>query len=208
MTEMREIYKCLICGNIVEILHTGKGRLVCCDEPMRLMKENTEDASEEKHVPVIEIKGELVSVKIGSNPHPMEEKHYIEWVDVTDGINSCQILNPRARRRVFKGLAKDRLVKAGNIATCTVCGVPQKWCNSTVPGFYGSTILIFWRVNMPQELKPDVRDPIKRPENEMTATENVLAKEERNMIRLENRTGFYGISILSGEIYEYQPFGI
>lgn len=127
MTEMCEIYKCLICGNIVEILHTGKGRLVCCDEPMRLMKENTEDASEEKHVPVIEIKGELVSVKIGSNPHPMEEKHYIEWVDVTDGINSCRkFLNPRdAAEAVFKGLAKDRLVKAREY-----CNLHGLWSSS------------------------------------------------------------------------------
>jgi superoxide reductase len=82
MTEIKEVYKCDICGNIVEVLHNGPGELVCCGEPMRLVKENTVDAAKEKHVPVIERNGDMITVKVGSVAHPMEEKHYIEWIEL------------------------------------------------------------------------------------------------------------------------------
>jgi len=83
MTKLREIYKCEICGNIVEVLHTGQGVLVCCGEEMKLMEEKTEDSSKEKHVPYIEETDNGIIVKIGQNQdHPMEEKHYIEWIQV------------------------------------------------------------------------------------------------------------------------------
>lgn len=82
MTEKLQIYKCEICGNIVEVLHAGAGTLVCCGQPMKLAAENTTDASLEKHVPVVEKNGNIVKVKVGSIAHPMEEKHYIEWVQV------------------------------------------------------------------------------------------------------------------------------
>lgn len=95
MTKKLEIYKCEVCGNIVEVLHEGKGELVCCNEPMTLMKENTVDASQEKHVPVIEKSADGVEVKVGSAPHPMEEKHYIEWIEVeTGGQVYRQFLKP------------------------------------------------------------------------------------------------------------------
>ncbi|MDZ7377581.1 MAG: desulfoferrodoxin FeS4 iron-binding domain-containing protein, partial [candidate division KSB1 bacterium] len=74
MTQLNQIYKCEICGNIVEVVHTGKGELVCCGQPMKLLVENTVDASKEKHVPVIEKSGNKVTVKVGSVAHPMEEK--------------------------------------------------------------------------------------------------------------------------------------
>jgi superoxide reductase len=80
MTNQNEVYKCEICGNIVEVTHAGGGVLVCCGEPMKLMKENANDtASTEKHVPIIQDK----KVIVGSVAHPMEEKHYIEWIEAT-----------------------------------------------------------------------------------------------------------------------------
>jgi len=95
MTERDQIYKCNICGNIVEVLHAGVGELVCCGQPMQLLKENTVDASKEKHVPVIERTKDGVGVKIGSIPHPMEEKHYIEWVEIiADGRSYKKFLKP------------------------------------------------------------------------------------------------------------------
>ena len=95
MAEKLEIYKCEKCGNIVEVLHGGKGALTCCDEPMKLYKENTVDAAREKHVPVIEKTADGVTVKVGEVAHPMEEKHYIEWIEIiADGKAYRQFLNP------------------------------------------------------------------------------------------------------------------
>jgi superoxide reductase len=95
MVEKLQIYKCEICGNIVEIIHGGAGGLVCCGQPMKHYAENTVDAAKEKHVPVVEKSGDGIKVKVGSVPHPMEEKHYIEWVEVLVGDKAYrQFLRP------------------------------------------------------------------------------------------------------------------
>lgn len=97
MTEKLQVYKCELCGNIVEVLHAGGGELVCCGQPMRLMTENTVDAAKEKHVPVIEKIAGGFKVKVGAVPHPMEEKHYIEWIELlADGRAYRQFLMPGA----------------------------------------------------------------------------------------------------------------
>jgi superoxide reductase len=92
MTEKKEIYKCEICGNIVEVVHGAGGTLVCCGQSMKLMKENEVDASLEKHVPIIEGN----KVKVGSVEHPMTEEHYIEWIEATseDGQVAKVFLKP------------------------------------------------------------------------------------------------------------------
>lgn len=82
MTKLNEVYKCEVCGNIVQVLHAGVGELVCCGQPMKLQIEKTEDLGQEKHVPVIEKSGKGVKVKVGSAPHPMEESHHIEWIEI------------------------------------------------------------------------------------------------------------------------------
>ena len=82
MTQLKEIYKCEKCGNIVQVLHGADGKLICCGQEMTLLKENTVDAAVEKHVPVIEKSGNTYTVKVGSVPHPMEEKHYIEFIEL------------------------------------------------------------------------------------------------------------------------------
>lgn len=95
MAELKQIYKCNVCGNIVEVLHAGVGELVCCGQPMELLKEKTEDVGLEKHVPVVEKTETGIKVKIGSVPHPMEEKHYIEWVEIiADGGVCRKFLKP------------------------------------------------------------------------------------------------------------------
>jgi len=95
MTEKLQIYKCEVCGNIVEMLHAGAGQLVCCGQPMKLFRENTTDAAKEKHVPVIEKTAAGIKVKVGSVAHPMEEKHYIEWIEVIAGGQAYRkFLNP------------------------------------------------------------------------------------------------------------------
>ncbi len=95
MPNMLEVYKCVHCGNIVEVLHAGGGDLVCCGEPMKLMKEGTSDGAKEKHVPVIEKTATGYKVKVGSVAHPMEETHWIEWIElIADGRSYTKFLKP------------------------------------------------------------------------------------------------------------------
>jgi superoxide reductase len=92
---LNEIYKCSVCGNMVEVIHVGAGELVCCDKPMVLQVENIVDASKEKHVPVIEKTASGYLVKIGSVPHPMEDAHHIEWIEVlADNKSYKKFLKP------------------------------------------------------------------------------------------------------------------
>ena len=94
MTKQKEIYKCEICGNIVEVTHDGGGQLVCCGEPMKLMKENIVDASIEKHIPIIKEK----KVFVGTIEHPMTEEHYIEWIEASDRKQTARIfLKPKQK---------------------------------------------------------------------------------------------------------------
>jgi superoxide reductase len=95
MAEQKQVYKCNVCGNIVEVLHGGGGELVCCNEPMVLLVENTVDAALEKHVPVILKTDSGVRVSVGSTLHPMEEEHYIEWIEIiADGRVYRKFLKP------------------------------------------------------------------------------------------------------------------
>jgi len=117
MTKRLEVYKCEICGNIVEVLHEGKGALVCCGEEMKLMEEQTDEQTAnqttEKHVPVMEKIPSGIKVVVGSTLHPMEEKHYIEWIEVvTEKGASRKFLKPGDKpEALFKdveGLEKIR----------------------------------------------------------------------------------------------------
>ena len=94
MAKKLEVYKCMVCGNIVEVLYGGKGELVCCGEPMKNLAAKTAEEGKEKHVPVIEKVDGGIKVKVGSIPHPMEEKHHIEWIEIlADGKAYRQFLN-------------------------------------------------------------------------------------------------------------------
>jgi len=122
MTEQKQIYKCSICGNIVEILHAGAGKLVCCGQPMELLKEKTEDAGKEKHVPVIEKTETGIKVKVGMIPHPMEEKHHIEFIEViADGNIYRKNLTPAGKPEA------DFEIKAKDIAARIYCNIHGLW---------------------------------------------------------------------------------
>ncbi len=122
MAERMQVYKCDLCGNIVEVLHGGKGGLVCCAQPMKLMQEQTADASTEKHVPVVEKTADGIKVTVGSVPHPMEDAHYIEWVQVIAGGNAYRIfLKPGgAPEGVFK-------TDIGDVTAREYCNVHGLW---------------------------------------------------------------------------------
>ncbi|MCK9364778.1 MAG: desulfoferrodoxin [Syntrophales bacterium] len=95
MAKQLEVYKCKICGNIVEVLHGAAGVLICCGQPMELQTENTADSTKEKHVPLIEKIEGGYKVTVGSTLHPMEEKHYIQWIElIADGKAYRQFLKP------------------------------------------------------------------------------------------------------------------
>ncbi|MEK7503518.1 MAG: desulfoferrodoxin [Patescibacteria group bacterium] len=95
MTQLKQIYRCSVCGNIVEVIHASGGELVCCSKPMELLVEKTKDVGYEKHVPVIEQTEQGILVKVGSIPHPMEEAHYIEWIEIiADGKYCRKFLKP------------------------------------------------------------------------------------------------------------------
>lgn len=122
MAKIMEVYKCKECGNIVEIVHEGSGQLVCCNQPMTLLVENTVDASKEKHVPVIKKVDGGYRVKVGSVPHPMEEKHYIEWIELTaDGKSYREFLKPGAvPEAVF-------IIEANHVTAREYCNIHGLW---------------------------------------------------------------------------------
>jgi len=107
--EKLQIYKCSLCGNIVEVVHVGGGTLVCCGKEMNLLTENTTDAAQEKHVPVVEKVDGGYKVKVGSVAHPMEDKHLIQWIQlIADGVAYRQFLAPGgAPEAVFRVEAKQ-----------------------------------------------------------------------------------------------------
>ena len=90
MTKLNQIYKCNICGNIVEVVHNGVGQLVCCGKPMEKMEAKTEDQGKEKHLPIIKKDKKEYQIKVGEIPHPMEKDHYIEWIEIAGEQGSCK----------------------------------------------------------------------------------------------------------------------
>jgi superoxide reductase len=122
MAKKGEVYKCILCGNIVIVYHGGDGELVCCGQPMKKMAENTSDGAKEKHVPVIEKVQGGYKVKVGSVAHPMEEKHYIEWIELTaDGKSYYQHLKPgQAPEAVF-------LIAAEKVSAREYCNLHGLW---------------------------------------------------------------------------------
>jgi superoxide reductase len=124
-TQLNQIYKCNICGNIVEVLHTGAGELVCCGQPMELRKEKTQDEGREKHLPVIKKTEEGIKVEVGSVPHPMEEKHFIEWIEIiADGQVYKTFLRPGAKPEA------EFCIKAERIEVREYCNVHGLWKSS------------------------------------------------------------------------------
>lgn len=122
MAEKLEVYKCEVCGNIVEVLHGGDGELVCCGQPMTLQSENTVDATKEKHVPVIEKVAGGYKVKVGAVAHPMEEKHYIEWIELLADCKAFrQFLKPGDAPEAFFA------VDATSVSAREYCNLHGLW---------------------------------------------------------------------------------
>jgi len=127
MTKENEIYKCGICGNIVSVIYAGGGVLVCCGKNMELLKEKTEkEEGKEKHVPVMDISDNIVTVRVGSVPHPMEEKHFIALIQlVRNGkVIAGKRLYPGDKPEVSFCLDNTKGIKAREI-----CNIHGLWIN-------------------------------------------------------------------------------
>jgi len=122
MIAINQVYRCEKCGNIVEVLNAGGGTLVCCGADMTLLVENTVDASKEKHVPVIERTADGIKVKVGAVPHPMEDKHFIMWIElIADGKVYRQFLTLGSAPEAFFP------VSAGNVTAREYCNLHGLW---------------------------------------------------------------------------------
>ncbi len=122
VSKKMQVFKCNVCGNIIEVLTVGSGELICCNQPMELLQEQTEDAGKEKHVPVIEKTETGIRVKLGSEPHPMEEKHYIEWIEVAT--------NDKVYKKFLKPGEKpeaDFEIQTTNVKARAYCNIHKLW---------------------------------------------------------------------------------
>ena len=124
MANRLEVYKCELCGNIVEVLHGGAGTLVCCEQDMVLLNEQTADWKNEKHVPVIEKIDGGYKIVVGSTLHPMTDEHWIEWIEIiVDGKAYHQFLNPGdAPEAIF-------MVEGDKIIAREHCNIHGLWKN-------------------------------------------------------------------------------
>lgn len=127
MTKSNEIYKCGICGNVVSVLEASGGELVCCGKPMALQEEKTaEQEGQEKHVPVIEKTDKGVRVKVGSIPHPMEEKHYIELIQL---LKDGEIIIEKRLKPGDEPVAEFCLTDAEGLKARELCNIHGLWKN-------------------------------------------------------------------------------
>jgi len=122
MTKLFQVYKCEVCGNIVGVAHASEGVLTCCDQAMTLQAEKTSDQGQEKHLPVIEKKDKQMTVTVGSTLHPMEEKHFIEWIEVVSGATiSRKYLKPGEKPQ------KAFSEKPGMLKVRAYCNIHGLW---------------------------------------------------------------------------------
>lgn len=124
MTQVGEIYKCEVCGNMVEVVHAGAGELVCCGQPMKKMAAGTTDGATEKHVPVIEKVEGGYKVKVGSVAHPMTEAHYIEWIELV-----CEKCGKVQRKYLKPGDAPEAFFASDsdNVTAREYCNLHGLW---------------------------------------------------------------------------------
>lgn len=122
--EKRQIYRCPVCGNIVEVVNVGGGTLVCCGQPMELVVEKSSEEGMEKHLPVVSVEGNVVSVKVGSIPHPMTEEHFIQWIEcIVGGDSYRKELKPNDLPEAIFNINGD----LSNIIVRAYCNIHGLW---------------------------------------------------------------------------------
>lgn len=129
MTKLNQVFKCGVCGNMVEVVHASGGELVCCGQPMNLQVENTVEASKEKHIPVVSKIEGGIHVNVGSVEHPMEEKHYIEWIELLIGDKKV------CRKNLLPGDKPEACFKAKDLALFEVPEEETTYCEGNECNF-------------------------------------------------------------------------
>lgn len=129
MTEIGEIYKCEICGNVVEVLDNGVGELVCCGQPMDLLEVQTEGEVSPKHVPIVDIDGNVVTVKVGEVTHPSLEEHSIRFIELRLGDNRfiATLNSDDEPKATF--VVDEELLKNNEVIVKEYCNVHGLWSN-------------------------------------------------------------------------------
>jgi superoxide reductase len=125
MPQINQIYKCNVCGKIIEILNPGNPETECCGQAMELLEAKAKEAEgKEKHVPVIEKTESGYKIKVGSVPHPMLAEHYIQWIEIlADGVSYKTFLQPGESPEA------EFCVKAEKITARIYCNVHGLWQN-------------------------------------------------------------------------------
>jgi superoxide reductase len=122
MVQISEIYKCAICGNIVEVVHASQGVLVCCGQPMTLLPSKTNEEGNEKHVPVIKNLKTKIRVRVGAKEHPMSPEHHIEFIEI--------LADGKVYRKFLKHGDKpfaEFCIKADNVSARCYCNLHGLW---------------------------------------------------------------------------------
>lgn len=125
MAKKLEVYKCDLCGNVVEITGEGAGTISCCNQPMSKQDEKTADSATEKHVPILEDGAEGVKVVVGSTAHPMTEEHYIMWIEVVNG----DYVNRRYLKPGDRPEAEFYVPKQDGLLVRSYCNLHGLWKN-------------------------------------------------------------------------------
>ena len=121
-TKKLELYKCEVCTNIVEVMHKGASKLVCCNKPMILIEDNVVEASVEKHIPVIEKIDNGYKIKVGEAEHPMIDTHYIEWIElIADEKVYTKFLNPNDKPEAIFNIS------ASKVTARAYCNLHGNW---------------------------------------------------------------------------------
>ena len=127
MTKRGEIYRCEVCGNIIEVINEAKGELVCCGKPMKLLEEKTADSSTEKHAPFVKKEGDIYIIKIGENTnHPMEKSQKIQWIEIItqEGVMRRYLDAGDEPQAEFKILEEENIIAAREY-----CNIHGLWLN-------------------------------------------------------------------------------
>ncbi len=122
MNNERQFYICSVCGNMVGLIEDRGGTLVCCGQEMDRLVSGSVDAAQEKHVPFLNRQGGMLTVNVGSVPHPMTEEHHITWIAVAQGGATHRVTLKKAGQPIAQFCVDD-----GPMTVYAYCNLHGLW---------------------------------------------------------------------------------